>query len=428
MAKYEYFRLDNSAIVYQMVLTDNTQSLFRLGVILNEKIDPEILKEALDKALIRYPFFKTEIKNGFFRPYLIVNKRKPIVEEDTGSVLSLINFRTNNRYLFRITYFENKINIDYFHVLCDGTGGMEFLKTIVYYYLELINHPISNRNIRTNVDNYDINEEIEDAFDKYYTPISIKEGTKAMLSGTAYPLRGACFHHFGLGLISMYVDTDSLLKVSREHNCTITEFISSLFILSILKKYQGYKPIDKKIIAFVPINMRKNLPSKTLGNFTLFSRVVVDSKIEQDLDKIIEEVKSSFKVEKSMDLLQKKLSFTSFMTKNKILHFVPLIFKSIVSAISKNVRTSTVQTFVISNLGKVDIDNNDKINSFFFYSNANRKTPSNIGIVSYKDRTCISFTRKLISKEIETNFFYELKKYIEDIEVQSNYREDDDAL
>ena len=36
-----------------------------------------------------------------------------------------------------VTYFKNKINIDFFHVLTDGNGGGEFFREIIYKYLEL---------------------------------------------------------------------------------------------------------------------------------------------------------------------------------------------------------------------------------------------------------------------------------------------------
>ena len=428
MKKHGYFRLDNSAIMYQMVTTDNAQSLFRLGVVMNEPINKDFLKVAVNKALIRYPIFKSEIKNGFFRPYLIENNRDIVIEEDKGAVLGIIFFKHNHRYLFRVTYYENKIFIDFFHSLCDGTGGIEFLKTICYYYLDALGCPINSANIRIIGDNKLINEEIEDAFDKYYKPISIKEGTKSMLSGLAYPLRGDTFEAFGLGLISMTVDTDKLLAAARSMHCTITEFIASLYILSILKKYENAKPIRKNIIAFIPINMRKIYKSDSLGNFSLFARVSVPYDIHKDLPSIIKAFRESFSKQKEPELLQKQLSFTSFLSKNKILRFVPLIFKSIISTLSKNFRTSTVQTFVLSNLGNVNIENNSSIKGFFFNSNANRKTPCNLGIISYNNKTCISFTRKLISNELERIFFFQLKNFINDIEVESNFREEDNAL
>ena len=60
----DLYRLDNSAIMYQLILTSDTQSLFRVGVQLNVVVDPDILKKAVELALVRYPFFKTRVRYG----------------------------------------------------------------------------------------------------------------------------------------------------------------------------------------------------------------------------------------------------------------------------------------------------------------------------------------------------------------------------
>lgn len=36
-----------------------------------------------------------------------------------------------------MTYYQNKINVEIFHALTDGSTAIEFVKTIVYYYLNL---------------------------------------------------------------------------------------------------------------------------------------------------------------------------------------------------------------------------------------------------------------------------------------------------
>ena len=110
--KYSWYRLDNSAIVYQMVITQNAQSLYRLGVKLHSNVDKTALITAVNDALERFPYFKSELKRGFFRPYLDENKHSPIVEEDDGILLKILNFKKNNGYLFRTPYFGTRIFID----------------------------------------------------------------------------------------------------------------------------------------------------------------------------------------------------------------------------------------------------------------------------------------------------------------------------
>lgn len=41
---------------------------------------------------------------------------------------------------FRVTYYKNRINLEVFHVLTDGMGGINFLRELTYQYLRLT-HP-----------------------------------------------------------------------------------------------------------------------------------------------------------------------------------------------------------------------------------------------------------------------------------------------
>lgn len=42
--------------------------------------------------------------------------------------------------MFRVTYYKNRINLEVFHVLTDGMGGINFLRELTYQYLRLA-HP-----------------------------------------------------------------------------------------------------------------------------------------------------------------------------------------------------------------------------------------------------------------------------------------------
>lgn len=38
--------------------------------------------------------------------------------------------------MFRVTYYKYRINLEVFHVLTDGMGGINFLKELTYQYLQ----------------------------------------------------------------------------------------------------------------------------------------------------------------------------------------------------------------------------------------------------------------------------------------------------
>ena len=135
--KLYWRRLDNSAKIFPISAGKKYSTVFRLSAILTENIEAEALKEAVKKALMQYEFFKVRMKDGFFWNYLEYNYKEPIIEKEREYPCTYIEPAKNNGYLFKITYFEKKINIDIFHSLTDGNSGVKFFREIIYNYIEL---------------------------------------------------------------------------------------------------------------------------------------------------------------------------------------------------------------------------------------------------------------------------------------------------
>ncbi|NLL56282.1 MAG: hypothetical protein GX242_03610 [Clostridiales bacterium] len=427
MEKTKWYRMDNSAMIYPMVITQNTQSIFRLGVALKEPVDGNFLRIGLSTALERFPYFKVELKHGLFRYFLDENLHYPIVEKADGNLLEIFNFKHNRHYLFRLTYYENKIFLDLFHGLCDGSGGIEFLKTIVYYYLKAQNIFISRDNVIT-LSTPIKKGEMEDAFLKYYKKINIIEGTKKMAGGSAFRIPSKQFSSQGLGLIQFMVNTQKLLDLARSYKTTITVFLSALAMYTIANRYKDINNKDD-YVAFIPINLRKIFPSNTLGNFTLFAKGKVSPKNQLSLENFIKIIQKDLKAQTDKRELETKISFTSLMDKLYLLRFMPIFVKSFISKVGRDISPKSKQTMIISNLGKIDFDNDgDFVDYFFFHQNCGKNSPLNMGIVSYKDKTVISFSRKLIETEIEREFAQNLVSLGLEVTVSSNFREECDVL
>ena len=59
--KNPWYRLDLSAIVYPTLQRKNFSSVYRLSVVLNETVEPDLLQKAVDRTLPRFPTFKVAI-------------------------------------------------------------------------------------------------------------------------------------------------------------------------------------------------------------------------------------------------------------------------------------------------------------------------------------------------------------------------------
>ena len=100
-----WYELDLSAIVYPTLQRRDFSSVYRLSVVLKETIDPEILQQAVDISLRRFPTYKVAIRKGLFWRYLETNNRPgPFVQPDIKNPCMPMPFKANNRYLIRIYY------------------------------------------------------------------------------------------------------------------------------------------------------------------------------------------------------------------------------------------------------------------------------------------------------------------------------------
>ena len=142
-------RLDNSAKIFPIASSKKYSSVFRLSAVLKEKIAPNILKRAVNIALKNLSSFKVKLKKGFFWYYFEDNNKEVIIEKEKDYPCKYIDPDTNNDYLFKVTYWENKINLDIFHSLTDGNSGIIFLREIVYTYIELAHKEDFSQKLRT---------------------------------------------------------------------------------------------------------------------------------------------------------------------------------------------------------------------------------------------------------------------------------------
>ena len=113
-------KLDNTAHVFPVIAGEDMTNVYRIFVNLNEEVDKEILQNALDIVLPKFAGFNVRLRQGVFWYYFEENgKPAPKVREENTYPCRYIAQNSNRSYLFRITYYKNRINLEVFHVLTD---------------------------------------------------------------------------------------------------------------------------------------------------------------------------------------------------------------------------------------------------------------------------------------------------------------------
>ena len=204
--------------------------------------------------------------------------------------MARMSFKDVRKCAFRVVCHKNRLAVEFYHALTDGSGGMVFLKTLLAEYLTqkygVLNPPENGV--------LDINEnpkksELEDSFLKNDGPVS-----SSRKEATAYRLRGTLENDGYLNLVTGVLDVNALLSVAKQYNATVTEFLTAAMIYSIINIQNRTTPNKKRqkpVKILVPVNLRKIFGSETLRNFALYITPGIDPRLgEYSFEEIVKSV------------------------------------------------------------------------------------------------------------------------------------------
>lgn len=424
MKKKSWYRLDNAAKIYPPTSNSRRPGVFGLSAILTEKVNKEILNDAVNVVLHRFPTFKVKLKRGVFWYYLEENKKPFYVEEEVPFFLEQINETYNNDYLFRVFYFENKITLATFHALADGSGSLEVLKAIVFEYLLLTGKKIKADNELKTIYSPATDEESDDLFLKVYS----KSVAKPKKEHSAYKIGGTAFSNMGAGLITVKVSVEDMKKLSKQHQSTITGFLTGLVTHLIYKNYiKSKKAKNKSVKVLVPVNLRNFYQSNTIRNFALFTRTDCDySKKEYTLEEAIEACSAQLKEGTKEEVLYGLLANHVKTEKNPLLKIAPLFLKDIAMKLAYAKVGDNLHTTSLSNLGIVSLPASVEkyVEDFIFTLGVSYSIRYSVSIISYKGFINITFSRDFVETNIEKDFVRFLTDNNINVELSSNYWEE----
>lgn len=409
-----WFRLDNAAKIFPPNSTKRDTKVFRFACELYEIVEEKFLQEALNQALEQFPLYTSTLKRGLFWYYLETSDIKAIVEKEHLPICSPLYGKNKKTLLFRVTYYEKRINLEVYHALSDGTGALQFLKTIVSHYLRLKHQELS---IDTTLDldyNASSTEKLDDSFQKYYR----KTKRKQKNTPTAYQLNGSKLPEHRLQVIEGVLSVKKLLELAHQYDTTITIFLSAVLIQAIhqTRKMKDYK---NPITLTIPVNLRKYFQSKSARNFFgIINTSISYEKENKKWEEIISELKTQFAHELTKEQLEIRMNTFTGIEHNILARAVPLFIKDFVLRIADSIAEKDV-TFSFSNVGPIQMpkDMIPYIRLFDVFSSTNKMQAC---MCSFEDQLVISFTSPFLSTEIEKNFFRTLTELGLEIEIANN--------
>ena len=300
-------KLDNTALLFPVIASRDMTSVYRISATLKEEINGELLQQAQDILLPQFLAFRMRLKMGFFWYYFEENDRKPPrVTEENSYPGAYINKSKNNHYMFRVTYYKRRINLEVFHALTDGYGGLMFLKELIYQYLRLAHRDeLEGEKDRLSAG---LSLDHEDSYVKSFK--KAKSHDEAYRAQKALILKGERLPKGETGVIHGYLPLDQLKKAAKNRNVTINQYLVGCFVYSVYVEYLHKVPSQRPINCCVPVDLRPYYNSTTLKNF--FAIVTAAFKPEKDdytFDEVLSIVSESLKKQVTPENLDTILSY-----------------------------------------------------------------------------------------------------------------------
>lgn len=415
-------RLDNAAKIYPAARRKNWSNVFRQSATLTEDVDVAVLRSALDVTVKRFPTIAAGLHKGAFWFYLEQVPEAPEIREEYSYPLIYMSKREMRKCAFRVIAYGNRIAVEFFHSLTDGTGALVFLKNLVAEYLEQ-KHGISipyecgivDRRVAPPP------EELEDSFLKYAGDVPLSRRAT-----DAWKIHGEPHSNGFLSLTCLSLPVDKVLELAHKMEVSVTVLLSAVMMRALLDLQAEKVPSirrRKPIKLLIPINLRALFPSKTLRNFAMFVTPELDPRLgEYSFEEICKIIKYTLALENTEKHMRSIITTNVNDEKNLLLRLVPLPIKNFFMKAIFDAVGERKSCLTFSNLGLVRLPEEMAryVQRIDFIIGVQAASPYNSAMISYGDTIYVNFIRGIREPLLESHFYKVLQELGIPATVESN--------
>lgn len=410
-------KLDNTAHLFPVIAGEQLSNVYRISVTLREIVDPELLQRALDLVLPKFDGFNMRLRNGVFWHYFEENgKPAPRVKEETTFPCRFIRANKNRSYLFRVTYHKYRINLEVFHVLTDGMGGLNFIKELTYQYLRLAHGELMEQTGDSLSRSTSLNR--EDSFLKNYR----QRAEKRYKTERALLVKGERLPTGEMGVMHGYVKVEELKAVCRRYGVSINEYLVAAFMWSVYTEYCNSAPTKKAIRVAVPVNLRPYFNSITTKNFfVMVSAEFHPVQERHTFEEVLGSVQESLRQQMNREHLEQIFSYNVSNQKAWFLKIVPLPLKYPAMKLVYN-QSALANTTTITNVGTIEVEEIYKpyIEQFHAFIGMSQGQHVRGTVCSYDGTLVFTFSYDLVDPSVQRGFFRCLAADGLNVEIESN--------
>ena len=416
MDETAWYRLDNVGKFYASQAGSPTQTVFRYSATMSDPVDGIDLQYALDRALEVYPSFNVRLRSGFFWHYLEQSYDAPaVVEEDIPICHGL--HANEKSVLFRVSYYDRRINLEISHIVSDGRGTLDFFKALIIAYIQRCYDCPKSDIAPFSTDA----QKLENSFDVNYDRSLAAPTKKPRVFHIRSPKR-----ELSPTYLEYHTSAASVLSLARSFEVSLTSLIIATVICAIRSEMNGHDR-SKTIRLDIPVDLRKYFGSSTTKNFFGLAFVEYEpGTADEPVGTVAKNVQRQVQAGTTIETLQRRMNQMIALEKNPLLRFAPVFVKDRVLKIAGKITSGDV-TATVSSLGVIGFP--DYASSRI--ENVNVLTSPeglNFTVCSCKDDLCLGISTSLTNLSVIRNLCRILKDLgIEGI-VNISREDDDDEM
>ena len=403
-AARRWYALDPAEKLYPLGMRQGEMPLFRMSVYLKKDVIPELLQMALNFMIKRFPSFATTVKSGVFWNYLDSTKKRYSIEEEKGVPCRPIHVASSGSQVFRIQYHQNRISVDFFHVVTDGTGGMIFLKSLAAEYIRLAEGiEVSHQTGRCPTppepgvwNTEDTPDEAETANE--FLKAEVYKGSSGFTGKPAVQLSGKLSRMKPCRILHFEMSAAQLKEKAHQYGGSITAYMLGVMFLA--HKF-ATEETGGSVIIQVPVNIRKFHPSVTLRNDSMYAMISLDLNEITTLEEIMPKIRRQLEEKSAREPMDHMVSTAVKMVAG--IRLIPRFIKRPVAERLYGFLGDRLISDTLSNMGIVRMPEEDEpyIEKFDFVLGPSVINRAACAMVTYGDQAVFSITKTTVDPSFE---------------------------
>lgn len=346
---HPYLRTDSYGKIFLYCTPNDCACVPRHTIQMSERVRPDVLKEAVKTALLRFPHMMLRIEATETQLRYRLNVEEPVVLPFDGVwTRYVIGTSDTHGYLFLVGYQDDKIYMEYQHSTSDGRGFEEFIRCVLFNYLKLCGKPVENDGTVRGLDSVYTVGESEDAYQhlaESYSSQGIYQKPPALHADALTDLGDRP------EVISEIIfPFEQLHRAAKSMGASPLSVIAPLFSRTFRSKFGADS--QAPVISQIPVDLRPYIPSATTRYFICFLDLPYEAEYDQlPLDEVCKRTKAFLKEQMAPELLLFRAKRASDACRELHERDIPLMEKiAEASKMSKNFVLE--DSFLITNVGE----------------------------------------------------------------------------